>query len=222
MMKFFSYDSKFSRTVIKLCYACFLNLIWMVCSLPIFTIGASTTALYYACLKIVRGEEYKAAGLFFHSFKQNFKQATIIWLIMLAAGIFLCGDGYILWHLRNNSTGIPAILWTLLLALLIGATVVYMIILLIVFPLLASVDNTTSAMLKNAFLIGTHYLFVPILMFAIHFAMAYLIISVFTPLFIFGEGLCALLCAWLLDNVLKSVSYDPNRSDEQPDIMEDS
>ena len=44
-MKFLNYNSKFSQTMIKLCYACFLNLLWMICSLPIITIGASTTAL---------------------------------------------------------------------------------------------------------------------------------------------------------------------------------
>lgn len=209
-MKFLNYDSKFSQTMIKLCYACFLNLLWMICSLPIITIGASTTALYYACLKIVRDEDFDAGRLFFHSFKQNFKQATVIWLIMLAAGIFLGGDGYILYHLRSNSTGAIAVMWTLLLAIIIAAAVIYVIVLLYVFPLLASVENTTGAMLKNAFLIGTHYLFSTILMFLVHFAMFYIIVAVFTPMFLLGEGLCAMICSWLIKNILKSVTYDPN------------
>ena len=93
---------------------------------------------------------------------------------------------------------------------MIAATVIYMIILLWVFPLLASVDNTNLAMLKNSFLIGTHDLFATILMFAIYFAMAYVIISVFTPMFLMGEGLCVLLCSWLTDRVLRSVTYDPD------------
>ncbi len=209
-MKFLNYDSKFSQTMIKLCYACFLNLLWMICSLPIITIGASTTALYYACLKIVRDEDFDAGRMFFHSFKQNFKQATVIWLIMLTAGIFLGGDGYILYHLRSNSTGAMAVLWTLLLAIIIAAAVIYVIVLLYVFPLLASVENTTGAMLKNAFLIGTHYLFSTILMFLVHFAMFYIIVAVFTPMFLLGEGLCAMICSWLIKNILKSVTYDPN------------
>ena len=56
-MKFFSYESRFSQLLLKLCYACYLNLLWLVCSLPIFTMGAATTALYYTCLKVIRGEE---------------------------------------------------------------------------------------------------------------------------------------------------------------------
>ena len=56
-MKFLSYDSKFSQVMLHFCNACWLNLLWFVCSIPIITIGASTTALYYVTLKIARGEE---------------------------------------------------------------------------------------------------------------------------------------------------------------------
>ena len=52
-MKFFSYESRFSQLLLKLCYSCYLNLLWLVCSLPIFTMGAATTALYYTCLKVI-------------------------------------------------------------------------------------------------------------------------------------------------------------------------
>ena len=209
-MKFLNYESKPSQFIIKLCYSCFLNLLWAVCSLPVFTIGASTTALWYASLKIIRGQEYNAGALFFRSFKQNFKQATQLWMILLAVGSLLSGDIWILLHLRANTDGTSAILWTLLLALVIAASVVFVIVLLWVFPLLASVDNTNTAMLKNSFLIGTHYLFATIMMFAIHCAMSYVIISLFTPMFLMGEGLCVLLCAWLIDRVLRSVTYDPD------------
>ena len=82
----------------------------------------------------------------------------------------------------------------------------YVIVLEHVFPLLASVENTNRAMLKNAFLIGTHYLFATVLVFAVHFAMFFVVVAWFTPLIIFGEGLCALVSAWLLNSILISVS----------------
>ena len=192
-MKFFSYESKFSQLLMKLCYACYLNLLWLLCSLPVFTIGASTTALYYASLKVVRGEESYVGRLFFRAFRENFRQATVLWLILLGIGLFLGADGYILYHLRAASAGTAAIFWTLILALVIAVSVVYVIVLEYVFPLLASVSNTNRAMLKNSFLIGTHYLFATILVFAVHFAMFFAVVAVFTPLIVFGEGLCALL-----------------------------
>ena len=104
-MKFFSYESKFSQLLLKLCYACYLNLLWFVCSIPIVTIGASTTALYYAALKVVRDEDSHVGAAFFRSFRQNFRQATVLWLILLGIGAFLGVDGYILYHLRQTSSG---------------------------------------------------------------------------------------------------------------------
>ena len=101
-MKFFSYESRFSQILLKLCYACYLNLLWFVCSIPVFTIGAATTALYYASLKVVRDEDSHVGAMFFRSFRENFRQATQIWLILLGVGLFLGADGYILYHLRTR------------------------------------------------------------------------------------------------------------------------
>lgn len=220
-MKFLFYESKFSQLVLKLCQSCLLNLLWLLCSIPIITIGASTTALYYVCLKIVRNEEQYVIPMFFRSFRENFKQATQLWLIMLGAGILLGADGYIVYHLRSSTTGAAAVLWTLLFALLIAASVLYVIILLYVFPLTASVINTNKAMLRNSFLIGTHYLFATILIFAVHFAMFFAIVRIFTPLIIFGEGLCAMISAALLNRILAVVSYDPSAENSEKETQED-
>ena len=154
--------------------------------------------------------------MFFRSFRENFKQATLLWLSMLGVGLFLAGDGYVLYHLRQNSGGTLAVMWTLILAVVIAAAVVYVIVLEYVFPLLASVSNTNAAMLKNAFLIGTHYLFATILVFAVHFAMFFVVVAWFTPLIVFGEGLCALVSAWLLNNILIACSGTPEDREEEP------
>ena len=209
-MKFLSYDSPFGQLLMKLCYACYLNLLWFICCIPIFTIGASTTALYYTCLKIARDDDTGLARKFFRSFRENFRQSTVLWLILLAVGALLAGDGYIVYHLRASSAGTAAVMWTLILALLIAAALVFAVVLLFVFPLVASVSNTNWAMLKNSFFIGTHYLFCTILVFAVHFAMFFAVVRIFTPLIILGEGLCALLSAHLMNNVLRACSYDPD------------
>ena len=213
-MRFFSYESRFSQLLLKLSYACYLNLLWFVCSIPIITIGASTTALYYSCLKIVREEDHHIGAMFFRSFRENFKQATALWMIMLGAGLFLSADAYVIYHLRKNSVGTMAVIWTLILAFVIAACVVYIIVLEFLFPLVASVQNTIPAMLKNSFLIGTHYLFATILVFAVHFVMFFAVVAWFTPLIIFGEGLCALISAWLLNSVLIACSGTPEDEDE--------
>ena len=209
-MKLFSYDSKFSQIMLKLCYGCYLNLLWMVCSLPVFTAGAATAALYDVTLRLAREEEPPLTARFFKAFRENFRQATILWLILLGIGVLLGADGYILYHLYKGTTGMVSVICTLGLALIIVAAIAYVIVLLYVFPLVASVKNTNWAMLKNALLIGIHYLFCTILVFAIHFAMFFAVVAVFTPLIVFGEGLCALLSSYLLGKVIRACSYDPS------------
>ena len=209
-MRFFSYDSKFGQLFLKLAYGCCLNVMWLVCCLPIVTIGASTTALYYTCFKIAKDEGSFITTMFFRSFKQNFKQATIIWLIMLAAGLIIGADAILLYRLRAASTGTAAVLWTLLLACIFACMIAYVIEFTYIFPLLSIASNTTANMFKNAFIIGTHYLFVTILVVFIHYAMFFLVVNVFTPLIIFGEGLCAVISAHILLKILRPLLYDPN------------
>ena len=209
-MRFLSYDSKFGQLFLKLSYGCCLNVLWLICCLPIVTIGASTTALYYTSFKIAKDEGSFITTMFFRSFKQNFKQATIIWLIMLAAGAIIVADAILLYRLRATSTGTIAVIWTLLLACIFACMIVYAIVLAYIFPLLSIASNTTVNMFKNAFLIGTHYLFVTILVFFIHYAMFFLVVNVFTPLIIFGEGLCAVISAHMLLKILRPLLYDPN------------
>ena len=211
-MKFFSYESPFSQTLLKLAYSCYLNLLWLICSIPVFTVGASTVALYSVTLKIVRDRDGNLTRQFFKAFRENFRQATILWLILLGVGLFLAGDGYILYHLFRSSQGAASVLWTLVSALVIAASLAYAVVLLYVFPLIASVVNSNWAMLKNSFFIGTHYLFCTILTAGIHFAMFYVTVSLFTPMMIFGEGLCALLSSYLLSGVIRACSFDPSLS----------
>ena len=212
-MKLFSYDSAFSRHAMNLALSCWLNLLWLLCSLPVVTMGAATAALYAVTLKLAEEDDTHTTQRFFRAFRENFRQATALWLVLLFLGALLALDGYIVWHLRAAATGAPAVLWTLLLALLIAAALAYAVVLAYVFPLVASVVNTNAAMLKNALLIGTHYLFCTIVIFAIHFAVFFAAVRVFTPMLIFGEGLCALLSSHFLAPVIASCSYVPDGGD---------
>ena len=216
-MKFFSYDSKFSQWMLRFCYCCWLNLLWAICSIPIVTIGAATTGLYYVMLKLARGEEGNVTKMFFRSFRENFKQATVLWLILLAVGLFLGADGYILYHLRLISAGPAAVFWTILLAVVIAAAVFYTIILIYVFPLVASVENTNLAMLKNSFFIGAHYLFCTLLVFAIHFAVFFVTVRFFTPMMLLGEGLCAMLSSLAMYRVIDACTQAPEDAQSADD-----
>ena len=99
----FNYDNPVWRFIGKFFDILILNILWMVCSIPIFTIGASTTAVYYVTLKLVRDEEGSTVKAFFKSFRENFKQATAIWIVLLIAGIIIAGDLYFFIRVQNVS-----------------------------------------------------------------------------------------------------------------------
>lgn len=198
MTDLFNLDGPVLQFINKIVYSVYLNILWFICSIPIITIGASTTALFYVTLKMSKNEEGNITKAFFRSFRENFRQGTLIWLILLALGIVLGVDGYVLYHMRFEN-----LFWTLCTAVFCVAAAAYAVILMYIFPLLARFDNTTGAMFKNALFIGIRFLFCTILMATVYFVMLLVVIRFFTPAVIFGEGLCALLCSFLLSNILQ-------------------
>lgn len=144
MDKIIDIDSPFVRTVNKITDLVVLNLWTLLCSLPIITIGASFSAAHYVALKLRRNEEGYTTREFFKAFKQNFKKATLIWLIILFVIIVLALDFYII---RNMDLGIPKIVQGVIMvvAALLACTVMW------VFPLQAKFENTIKLTIKNAF-----------------------------------------------------------------------
>ena len=102
-MDFFRPDSEIMIFLGKVADFIVLNLLCLVCSLPIITIGAAFTARNYAAMKIVRREEPDAVKSYFKSFRENFKQITAVWSgCLLVIGI-LGYDWYnVLWGSSKN------------------------------------------------------------------------------------------------------------------------
>lgn len=144
MSEIFTTDNMAIRILNRIGDILILHFLWLLCSLPIVTIGASTTALYYTAMKAVKYEDGYVARRFFKSFKENFRQSTIIWLIMLFAG-FLCG-----WYLSYSIETHNSVL-TMFSTIL---TCVYTFILIYVFPLQSKFDNKITVTIRNAFLLS--------------------------------------------------------------------
>ena len=123
-----------------------LNLLWLACSLPVITIGASTTALYSVTLKMAANEEGYILRGFLEAFRRNWKQSTAVWLVLLAAGAALGADFMIVRRL-------PGTLGAAGMALAGAAAALYLLETVFVFPLIAKFENTTFHMMKNAILI---------------------------------------------------------------------
>lgn len=118
-----------------------MSCLWYLCCLPVVTAGAATTALYYVTLKMARGQEGQLIPAFFHSFKQNLKQATALWVGYLAVGILLVLDLVIC--LQTSSVFAGAMFFTSVVLLACWALFITML-----FPLVARCDNTIGALFK--------------------------------------------------------------------------
>lgn len=78
-------ESKLHMVLTALIDIIWLGILWLVCSLPVITIGAASTALYYTMVKCVRHDIPEPTRFFFRAFRKNFRQATLLWLLCLAA-----------------------------------------------------------------------------------------------------------------------------------------
>lgn len=195
--------------ITRLAYSAYLSILWLICCIPLVTVGAATTALFTVTLKMVKNEEGNVTSQFFHAFKDNFKQSTIVWLILFAVGAILAVDGYALYHLRFDNA-----FWTFLTAVYVLVLVAYAIITMYIYPLMAHFDNTIPAMFRNSIMIGMRFLICTAIMAAIYFAMACIIINILTPIIVFAEGLCAFFCSYLLSNVLAACE-GPKEEEEE-------
>jgi uncharacterized membrane protein YesL len=135
----------------KLFDAVSLNLLWLLCSLPLITLGASSTAFYYAMVKVIRGERGHLFGEFWRSFRLNLVKATLIW-ITFAALIFL------LLVNRNISAGIGGYAGLFFLCLYTFVAALFMSVLLYVFPVLSRFYMTIPQVVKLSVYMCFRYL----------------------------------------------------------------
>lgn len=98
MSNIFNYNNKFFSAFDKVINIFCLSLIWFMACIPVFTIGASCTALYYAVNKVIRHGRGYIWKEFWSSFRSNFKQATVIWLIFLLIGLIMGADWFIMFQ----------------------------------------------------------------------------------------------------------------------------
>ena len=152
----FNYDNPIWRFVGRIWDLFILNLLWIVCSLPVITFGASTTAMYYCTLKIARDRDSGGIlSMFFHSFKDNLLQSTVIWVIMAFIGGILFFDiRFFSFYLSQGNTFFRMIVFTITCFLIL----LWLFIFLYVFPIQAKFINPVKKTFKLALLMSVKHL----------------------------------------------------------------
>ena len=109
-MKFLEIDSPFMRVLGRIADLMIINFLTILLCIPVITAGAAFTAMHYVLLKIVRDEEGYIVKQYFRSFKENFLQATILWIGMLAVSAALFVDWRIMRMQGDQFSGVMLIL----------------------------------------------------------------------------------------------------------------
>ncbi len=141
-----NYDGPIFGPLSKTADIVVLNFLMLLGSLPVVTIGASVTAAHFAALRIVRGEGHVVRD-FWDSFRQNFKQATAVWLILAAAmGLFAAGV-----TVFGRSSGAITVICLIGLILTLAVD-------LWVFPVLSKFVNSVGNTIRNGALLAVQQL----------------------------------------------------------------
>ena len=144
MKDFFTLDGPLMRALSGITTLLILNILTLVCSLPVFTAGAALASLNYCIMKMADDEDTGVARMFFKQFKNNFKSITPAWLVILGFGAFLVFD-YQVFVVSNDTVRSVA------LVLIYFAALIWMFLYVWFFPLAARFENSFSAKFKNAF-----------------------------------------------------------------------
>ena len=218
MNRFFNLENPFFQFLSRLADMIILNLLFLLTCIPIVTIGASRTALYYMTMKMIRNEETYIVRGYFKSFKENFKQATLMWLMVLAFSLILYFD-------FNISRSMTGMMGNVMQVAITAIGLFLAIELLYLFPVLAKFYNSIKATFRNAFLMSIRHLPQTFLMLVIHVGVIFLTLLNTTTLIygsliwiLMGFALVALADSWFLVKIFDNyIPEDANEGNTEED-----
>jgi uncharacterized membrane protein YesL len=198
-MGFLNIDSPFMQALNRIADMMWLNILTLICCLPIITIGPALTALHYMCLKMVRNEECYITKGYFKAFKDNFKRSFLLWMLLLFVSGVLVGDYYIM---RSGQ------FHTVIRMTITAASALIVFTAVFLFPVQARFENTFFKTIKNAFIMSVIQFPKTILMIVLYVVPIALFIFVpqTTPfIFLFGISVPVYLSARLYSKFFKKL-----------------
>lgn len=203
-MKIFNLDSPFMQFLTMIGNLMIINILTILLCLPIITAGDAITAMYFVTIKMARGDDPYIVKAYFKSFKENFKQATILWILMLIVAFILAADCRIVFVSMEGS-------FATAMKIIIAVIVIFALMTcLYIFPVLSRFENSIKHTIKNAFLMSILNLPRSVLILVIHLLPALLVLvstSSIPILFLLGMSVVAYLCSTQYVKIFKK--YEP-------------
>ncbi len=179
MNKIFSLDGPVFSFLSKIADLCILNILWLTCCIPFITIGAATASAYTITIEMVKGNDVKIIRTFYKGVYDNFKRATIIWLILALSAAFLGYDYYLLSKLGTKAAE--------MMTYALSCVAVYMaFVIMYIFPILPTYKNTVKNAFRNSLLLPFLNLPYSFILLGLHFVVIYATVHDFNIFMKFG------------------------------------
>lgn len=210
MGNLFNLDNGFFSFMGKLWDLIVLSLLWVICCLPIVTIGPATAALYYAVVKVIRRERGYIFREYMHSFKDNLKVGILSTIIFLVLSFILYVDyGYA--NAIKETNGKMA---NFFLVGFNAITIIAIAILVYIFPVLSRFTLGVKGLFKTSFFMSIKHILTTIIVFII-IAVSGLALYIIYPAIFIVPSVCCLLCSFLLERVFKKYMPVPEETPEE-------
>ncbi len=215
-MNFFSVDGHLYKFMSRLTDMFKLNFMWLLCSLPIFTMGAATTAAYTITLKMVDEEEGYIAAPFWKEFKANLKKGSIIGVIFLVALYAIYLDFQLFQVAEKYNT----------MFLIVGVVAAYLLFMhtIFAFPLLARYENSIINTLRNSYSIAAKFfgrtIFLAVLL-ALELAIIFWNLNTMFVGLLFGPACIILTISGFAKSFFKVIEQENEMAEEEAEEDDD-
>lgn len=199
MGNLFSTDSGFMRFLSKVSDICIISVLWLICCIPVVTIGAATTAAYYTMVKTVKKQRGTLLHEFFQSFGQNFKDSAVINAVyLLIMGILVFNIYWMYQDLGRTDSGLAfqMLFIYLTLFLLMLAAGIY------TYPVLSRFEMKKFTLVKFSILIMFRNFHITLLLLAV-FGISFVLIVVCPFGVLFVPGICLYVYSFFMEKVLR-------------------
>ena len=122
MRRFFDFGNPIMRNLVRIFDCMCLSVFWMLFSLPVVTMGASSAAMYTAVVKYIRRDEGYLWRTFWGAFKENLKRSTLAWLPALALLALLTVDALVFRYMAINGDFLGNLYWVILVLICVAVT----------------------------------------------------------------------------------------------------
>lgn len=208
MGDFFSADGSFFKVMNKVGNIFYVSILWLLCCIPVVTIGAATIAMYYTMVKVVRRENGYVSKEYFRVFKENLKNGIIMTIFFLVAGLVLYIDRAYMDSFGTQGAAVVSLLYTLLILVVLG-------LFQYLFPVMSRFTMGKLESFRLAGIMVFRHLPTTIALILIMLAGFCIVMLIPIPMIFVVPGTCCFFSSFLMEKILLKYMAKPQTESDK-------